>query len=702
MTFWDSLRKRRYGPSVSPLRSRFTACRIVPSAAVAIFVPYRLLLCSRDSSTTWAQGDSRPARGIKTIRHRKKDGRQRDGHTSTVPFSVTCRENFSRLKKQTQSSQSQSQSQSQSASTAATDPPFIAAIVLFSKPADATATTPNNSINTSLMFIVDLQERGYLGNTTHLHILRCESVQTCNNNILPSLLKMTRDRGNLRRINKKNKMWRLSWGRDVANDLLMTDRKDPGDSGDIRSSQLRSFLFSPISIGMLVLFRASFGAAMVVESIRYVRYGWIDTQFVQPPLHFTYYGFSWVHPLPQQGMNGVFALLGISAAMTAIGLFYRVSTVLLFLTAAYVFLIEQALYLNHFYLIVLLSGILAVLPAHRAYSIDAWTRPGIRSWTVPAWTLWLLRFQVAVPYVFGGIAKLSADWFSGVPMQIMLLNRPEFPIIGQFFEQDWMVFLFAWGGALFDLFIVPLLLWRRTQVPAYIAVVLFHAINARLFNIGIFPLAMVTASLLFFPPEWVFGSQPSDADRQLPQTGSSTGWTSRRRWTAGLLGVHVLLQLVIPFRYLLYPGDVCWTEEGHRFSWRMKLRIKRATATFHAFDESGRPIEGIPQPSELLTARQLRLMTGRPDMVLQYGHFLAKRLRKDGHAGVRVTVDSMASLNGREAQPLIDPQANLAAIERNLKPASFIVPLEKLLPTLEQVRQRRQSALDDDESPVDR
>lgn len=488
----------------------------------------------------------------------------------------------------------------------------------------------------------------------------------------------------------------------MANDPLMSDRKHLGNSGSIPRSRLRSFLFSPISIGMLVLFRVSFGAAMVVESIRYFRYGWIDAQFVQPPLHFTYYGFSWVHPLPQPWMNGVFALLGISAAMTAIGLFYRVSTVLLWLTAAYVFLIEQALYLNHFYLIVLLSGILTVLPAHRAYSVDAWFRPGIYSSTVPAWTLWLLRFQVAVPYFFGGIAKLSTDWLSGVPMQIMLLNRPDFPVIGQYFGQDWMVYLFAWGGALFDLFIVPLLLWRRTQVPAYFAVVLFHAINARLFNIGIFPLAMVTASLLFFPPEWVSGSQRDDKDGRPSETTGSSGWTVRRRITAGLLAVHVLLQLVIPFRYLLYPGDVCWTEEGHRFSWRMKLRIKRATATFHAFDESGRPIEGIPQPDELLTARQLRLMTGRPDMALQFGHFLAERLQKEGHAGVRVTVDSMASLNGREAQPLIDPQANLAAIERNLKPATFIMPLHEPLPTLEQVRKRGQSAADDDESPVDR
>ena len=34
------------------------------------------------------------------------------------------------------------------------------------------------------------------------------------------------------------------------------------------------------------------------------------------------------------------------------------------------------------------------------------------------------------------------------------------------------------------------------------------------------------------------------------------------RLLAGVLMVHFLLQLVLPFRYVLYPGDVFWTEQG--------------------------------------------------------------------------------------------------------------------------------------------
>ena len=50
-----------------------------------------------------------------------------------------------------------------------------------------------------------------------------------------------------------------------------------------------------------------------------------------------------------------------------------------------------------------------------------------------------------------------------------------------------------------------------------------------------------------------------------------------------------MLQLVIPFRYLFYPGELFWTEEGYRFSWRVMLMEKSGYAQFKIVDqESGR------------------------------------------------------------------------------------------------------------------
>jgi hypothetical protein len=43
-----------------------------------------------------------------------------------------------------------------------------------------------------------------------------------------------------------------------------------------------------------------------------------------------------------------------------------------------------------------------------------------------------------------------------------------------------------------------------------------------------------------------------------------------------LLAAWLVLQIVLPLRHLMIPGEVSWTEEGHRFSWHMKLRDKYA------------------------------------------------------------------------------------------------------------------------------
>src|SRR5207342_1729744 len=100
-----------------------------------------------------------------------------------------------------------------------------------------------------------------------------------------------------------------------------------------------------------------------------------------------------------------------------------------------VFLLEEARYLNHFYLLCLISFLLVFLPAHRAFSVDAQLKPKLRSRVAPAWTLWLMRFQVGVVYFFGGIAKLNGDWLRGVPLDAWLAKRSHFRSSGPYLDQ---------------------------------------------------------------------------------------------------------------------------------------------------------------------------------------------------------------------------------------------------------------------------
>ena len=385
-------------------------------------------------------------------------------------------------------------------------------------------------------------------------------------------------------------------------------------------------LFSPIDIASLVYFRVIFGAIMLWEVWRYLSYDWIRAYYINPEFHFTYHGFDLVQPWPGDGMYYHFYALGILAIFIGIGFLYRLSATLFFLGFTYVFLLDQANYLNHFYLVSLMSLLMIFVPAHSANSVDVRLRPSLHSETVPAWPLWLLRAQMGVVYFFGGVAKVNRDWLRGRPMDDWLGSRSDFPIIGPLFEELWMVLLFSWGGMLLDLLAVPLFLWRRTRTYTFLVLVWFHWLNDQLFSIGIFPWFAIAATLLYFPPDWprrIF-NWPRSTLAPAPASSGLVRLQTSQRLTAALVGVYLLVQILVPLRHWLYPGNVSWTEEGHNFSWHMKLREKKPFLRFRLTD----PVTGEnwrPDPREYLTTRQFRKMATRPDMILLFAHHSKRR-----------------------------------------------------------------------------
>src|SRR6185369_4772318 len=123
--------------------------------------------------------------------------------------------------------------------------------------------------------------------------------------------------------------------------------------------------------------------------------------------------------------------------------------------------------------------------------------------TVPAYCVYLLRFQLGVVYFFAGIAKLNGDWLlRAQPLRIWLAARADLPILGGFLAEPWVAWTASWAGAFFDLTIVGFLLLPRTRRAAFVAVVVFHVATGLLFPIGMFPWIMVAAATVFFAPDW--------------------------------------------------------------------------------------------------------------------------------------------------------------------------------------------------------
>jgi len=459
---------------------------------------------------------------------------------------------------------------------------------------------------------------------------------------------------------------------------------------------VRHRLFEPVDIGILVYFRIIFGAIMLWQVFRFFQTDSISKHYIEPTFHFTYYGFDWVQPWPGDGMYVHFVVLAILSVCIILGFKYRITTALFFVGFTYLFLLEETRYQNHFYLIILISFLMIFVPANRKLSIDAWRNHKIKSDDAPAWSLWILRFQLGVVYFYGGLAKLNWDWLNGDPMRIWLAQRTGIPLIGGFLTEEWMVFFFAYGALLLDLFAVPFLLWRRTRLFAFGILVAFHVLNSQLFSIGIFPWFMIFATVLFFDPSWrrfniwKRSKEPSPRHRQ-----HITNLTKNQKIILALLLIFVLVQLSVPLRHFAYPGNVAWTLEGNYFSWHMMLndRIPMGSQFYSTDPATGKtwgtgsqfyatdPATGKTwkvQTSEDLDLFQWYIMFLQPDLILEYSHYLADRLnQEEGYEDIEIRVVSMISLNGREFQLNIDPTVNLAEQPQTLLPKTWILPLKE-------------------------
>jgi hypothetical protein len=141
-----------------------------------------------------------------------------------------------------------------------------------------------------------------------------------------------------------------------------------------------------------------------------------------------------------------------------------------------------------------------------------------------------------------------------------------------------------------------------------------------------------------------------------------------------LLAAYFSFHLLMPLRHLLYPGDVCWTEQGFRFSWNVMLMEKNGSTDFRVVDPATGKRWVVP-PTDYLTRYQAKMMAPQPDMILQLSHIIADDFRARGISAPQVFVDAHASLNGRRSARLIDPTVDLAQQTDGLLPKTWILPL---------------------------
>ena len=304
----------------------------------------------------------------------------------------------------------------------------------------------------------------------------------------------------------------------------------------------------------LAIFRLGFGFLMLFSVIRIWYKGWIKELYIDPSFHFSYYGFEWIKPIGDYTYL-IFLICAISSFCVAIGYKYRTSIILLFLSFTYAELMDKTTYLNHYYLVSLISFLMIFFPANASYSVDSFVKKKYYK-SIPKWNVDSLKLIICIVYFYAGIAKINSDWLiDAQPLKIWLTSKYDIPVIGNtLFQMTWVHIFFSWAGMLYDLLIAFILLNRRTRAFGFFLVLSFHIMTAILFPaIGMFPYIMITCSIIFFDQEThkqILNKILSPFKKFLNKIKKIEIYEfKRQKIIQTSLAIFFSLQFLLPFRY---------------------------------------------------------------------------------------------------------------------------------------------------------
>ena len=434
---------------------------------------------------------------------------------------------------------------------------------------------------------------------------------------------------------------------------------------------LNKLLFKHIDNSALIVFRIIFGFLITAEAFGAIATGWVRNVMVEPKFTFNFIGFEFLQPLVGNYMYLHFVIMGVFGICVMLGYKYRFAIIGYTLFWATAYFLQKSAYNNHYYLLIILCAIMALLPANKYLSVDAKNDPSIVEHSMPKWCSGILILQMFIVYTYGAIAKLYPDWISTSVMKIFMQAKKHYFLVGDILQEQWMHYMLSYGGILFDGLVIPLLLFKPTRKWAFLASIFFHMFNSAVFQVGIFPYMSLGLTIFFFEPKTIrniFLKHKPLFD------GIHYSEPKYKVLFLSILSIHFIIQLALPLRHHFFKDNVLWTEEAHRLSWRMMLRSKIGTASFRVVTKDSIRATKVVNLNNYLTTKQKRLVTTHPDAIWQFAQILKKEYNSKGQE-VEIYVQSSIRVNRRPYSLYIDPNVDLAKIEWNaFRHSNWILP----------------------------
>ena len=421
---------------------------------------------------------------------------------------------------------------------------------------------------------------------------------------------------------------------------------------------LNQFLFKKIDNAQLVVFRVFYGLLICAESFGAIATGWVRRTFIEPKFTFSFIGFEWLQPLPGNGMYIYFVIMGIMGILITIGYKYRFSAFTFAFMWSGVYLMQKTSYNNHYYLLMLLAFIMAMFPANRDVSLDSKINPNLKSNLMFNYFRWIIILQLFIVYTYASVAKLYGDWLDFSIIELLMSGKKDYYLIGDFLQFKWVHQIIGFFGILFDLLVVPALLWKPTRKIAFIFSIFFHLFNSIVFQIGIFPYLSLAFIVFFYEPQTIRNLFLKRKKVEIPKAVSLP---KNHQWILGALSIYFAIQLMLPLRHHTFPDDVLWTEEGHRMSWRMMLRSRSGTIRFKVVNKESGKSEYV-KLEEHLTKKQKRKVACYPDFAWQFAQYLKKEYAKKGE-DIQIYAINRVRVNQGQFSQFIDPEVDLGSVQ---------------------------------------
>ncbi len=438
------------------------------------------------------------------------------------------------------------------------------------------------------------------------------------------------------------------------------------------SANFKQKLFKPVDTFATECFVRFFGVIILLQVYSYVKFDFIKSGILAPKFLFSFDFFEFVKPMPESAMKFILFLIFASGVLLIINRLRKVALGIFIFCFSYFFLLEKSYYNNHFYLFILIAFIFLF------YNPVNDTTTGKK--VMPYWFLLLLQAQIVIVYLYGGIAKLNADWlFEQQPLRILLEGSKKNALLPDLNGSAFALYLLTYGGLLYDLIVGFMLWFKQTRKFAIIASVVFHLSNFFIFNygesgdIGGFPFFMLGSLILFVEPEYLrtkfAGVIPSlkksvEKKKTKQQTKTEIDFSKNAKAVLVCIAVYLAFQLLFPLRHLLYAGNTSWTAKASKWAWRMKIHNKEPDIKFYVKIPPADTLQRV-YDNQLINNMQSYYMADDPAMLLQFANFIESQVKKEGYSNVQVFASAKVSLNGRPFYPVVDSTVNLLSLKHN-------------------------------------